>query len=177
MPPQTRSWTPVESRLLAEWLEARWAHCRTQQRVRLGRIPHEFPRADLTPEEFRALGVWRRWADAIVFQRRGILIVEAGIIPDPGDVSKLEHYCDLFRETPEFEQFRRLPVHGHLLYAVDDPLIHRLADRRRFTVEIFTPPWIWDYLKRRAPSQRRAPRDTGPAPTPPSPSGAGSRGA
>lgn len=162
MPGKNRTWTPVETRLVAEYLAWRWPHVRTQQRVRLGRVPHELPRDGLSPEEFRALGVWRRWADAVVFARLGTIIIEAGIIPDPGDCSKLEHYVDLFHETPEFQDRHSLPVRGHLLYAVDDPLLHRLADRHGLTMEVWTPAWVGPYLDSRSPSQRRAPKDTGP---------------
>lgn len=177
MPLRNRTWRPVETRLVAEYLAWRWPHVKTQQRVRLGRVPHELPREGLSPEEVRMLGVWRRWADAVVLGPRETTIIEAGIIPDPGDASKLEHYMDLFPETPEFADRARLPLRGHLLYAVDDPLLHRLALRHGLTMEVWTPAWVWPYLATRRPGHRRAPLDTAPSARPAKPRTSPSGGA
>lgn len=152
-----RQWTGAETRLVSEYLAAHYGDRTTAQRVRVGRIPYELPTEGLSPSEIRALGIWRRWVDAVVWLDREVLLIEAGIRPDLGDVSKLEGYSHLFPMTPEFAEYADWPVRGMLLYAIDDPVIHRLAQPRGFTITIFCPAWVDGYLLESAPHLRRSP--------------------
>jgi len=152
-----RTWTPAETRLIAEYLAARWPGRRTMQRVRVGRLHPDLVVPGISEEEQQSLGVWRRWVDAVIFDPPRILLVEGAIKPDPGDVSQLELYMHLWPTTPEFVEFQDWPVQGLLVYAIDDPIIRRLAGARGFLLEIFSPPWIADYLLKQLPRNRRAP--------------------
>jgi hypothetical protein len=127
------------------------------QRVRVGRIPDELPVQGLSEVEFRLLGVWRRWVDAVVFDPPRVILIEGAVLPDPGDVSQLELYLRLFPQTPEFADFRTAPLEGHLVYGVDDPTIRGLARERGMTVHIFQPSWLGSYLLTRLPGHRRPP--------------------
>lgn len=160
MPRGNRTWRPIETRLVAEFLAVRFPDARTMQRVRLGTIPGELPADGLEPAELRLLGTWRRWADALVIMPEELVLIEGAVRPDPGDVSQLELYMHLLPLTPELEELRSRPARGLLLYAIDDPVIRRLAADRNFTVEIFRPAWVEEYLSTLYPRKQRAPLDT-----------------
>jgi len=100
---------------------------------------------------------WLRWADALVITERELLVVEAGILPDLGDPSKVEGYLYLVGRTEELRPYHHLPRRGVLVYPYDDPLVHRLARERGIAVELFKPPWVADYLAGRLPRHRRPP--------------------
>ena len=152
-----REWSPVETKLVAEFCAVRYPGKRTLQRVRVGQVPSDLEVAGLEDAEIRMLGVWRRWVDALVVDPPVLRVIEASMVPDPGDVSQLELYMHLVPKTPDLEEFVDLTPIGLLVYAIDDPVIHRLAADRGFTVEIYQPPWLAQYLKRIFPRERRAP--------------------
>jgi hypothetical protein len=147
----------VESRLLSEFLAVRFPGLRTLQRARVGRIPAELDDQTDSPAVRAMTGVWRRWVDAIVIGNHKITIIEAGIVPDPGDVSRLEMYLDLFPRTPEFQPYALWQRTGLLVHAVADPVVEALAARRGILVHVFTPPWVRDYLTSLYPRKSRAP--------------------
>ena len=156
-----RRWTGAETRLVAEYLPLRWPGRRHLQRVRVGRIPSELPTDALAPEELRMLGVWRRWVDAMVVDPPVLWVIEAGVVPDPGDISRLGLYLRLLPDTPELSDLLRLRPRGRLLYAVDDPVLARMAVEAGYEYEVWTPSWVPDYLRSRRPAHRRAPLSQG----------------
>lgn len=160
MAARNRTWSPVETRMLSEYLATRWAGHRTIQRVRLGSYRPAANVPGLTEAEARMTGVWRRWCDAVVFQDRRVILVECSVFPDPGHVAQLELYRDLWPRTPEFQDYRDWPVDGILVMALPDPMVSQLAARRTLAVEIFRPTWINAYVAKLA---RRKP-EAGPSP-------------
>lgn len=152
-----RSWSPVESKLVAEFAAVRYPDKRTIQRVRVGQIPSEIDVEGLDPAEIRMLGVWRRWVDLVIVDPPFLRVIEAAMLPDPGDISQLDLYMQLIPATPELQEFIDLEPRGMLVYAIDDPVIRRLAADRGYTVEIYQPAWLSQYLERVFPRERRAP--------------------
>jgi hypothetical protein len=148
---------PVEQRLLAEWLAVRWPNNRVKLRVRVGADHPDLILPGLTAEELRMVANWRRWADAIIWADRELIVVEATVFPDAGKVSYLELYMRLVPGTPELAEWRDWPVRGIILMGIEDPLISRLAGERGLTVEIYHPRWIDSYLLSVAPRRLRAP--------------------
>jgi hypothetical protein len=143
-------WVGAESRLLSEWLAIRWPNNRVLVHVRVGRIPIELGPDGLTDAQYRMLGVWRRWADAVIPLPDRLLIVEAGCIPDPGDISQLQYYLRLAPDTPELAEFGGLPCHGHLLYGCRDPVVEQMGVAAGLTIETFSPAWLQSYLSTRS---------------------------
>lgn len=152
-----RAWTGAETRLLGEWLAQRHPGRITAQRVRLGRVPDELTQDGLSDSEVRALSAWKRWADALVILEGTVLLVEAAIIASPGKLGQLEVYLALWPETEERAPYHTWPVRGHLLCAVGDPVVERIAIGKGFTYEVFCPAWVTNYLAEMAPHRRRAP--------------------
>ncbi len=139
-----------ERRLLSEWLARHYPHDRVQQQVRLGAITPTIGTEELTPSELAALGMFRRFADALVYRRDRLILIEASIPPHPGYISQLSLYRHLLPLTPELVDFRTLPVEMVYLVAIEDPVVTALARDAGIRVEVFRPSWVLDYLAERA---------------------------
>jgi len=151
-----RKWEPRELRLVSEFCEQNFPEYRYILRFRLGEIPPELVYPGLTPEEIRLIGVWRRWADAVVITPTKIIIIEAAIKPDPGDISRLELYERLVPFTPELVEVRELPVEKWLVFAIEDPAITAMAEERGIVCVRYRPKWIEAYLQTLFPRERES---------------------
>lgn len=152
-----RDWQPRELLMVTEYLAKNYNKYPSKTRVRLGSIPSELNKIGMDLSEQRMAGVWRRWADAIVFRPRSVVIIEAAIKPDPGYVSKLQLYGRLFKHTPEFQPYALLPVTLELVYALRDEAVIQLAREAGIRVVEYKPPWLDEYLRILYPHERRAP--------------------
>lgn len=152
-----RKWQPREMRMISEWLAQEYPDWPYQTQVRLGQIQPRLDGQFVSEEERRMLGVWRRWADAIVYMPDRLILIEAAIRPDPGDISKLELYERLIPNTPELQEHSGKVVEKVLLYCLPDELLNTLAREHGIRVVYFRPDWVEDYLKELFPRERRAP--------------------
>ena len=119
-----------ETDMLNAWL---WDKHRTDlqwRRVRLGVLP--------TKELARMYMTILRWADAIVITDGQVLIIEAKLRAAPGAISQLELYEELFRETPEFTQYKDWPIQKVLLSGAMDLNMVQLASKKEIKFELFT---------------------------------------
>ena len=142
-----RRWNPREMRLVSEYLAENYPHAVTMQRVRLGTVPEELIIPGMEEAEIRMLTVYKRYADALVILPDELILIEAAILPDLGDISKLLAYEILLYNTPELKEYLDRPVTKQLVYAIRDDLIVMLAHRSGIVPVQFSPPWIKDYLK------------------------------
>jgi len=144
--------------MLAEWLARYQSGKRTMTRVRLGSPRPTIPNPDMTPEERASIGIWRRWADALILEDSKVTIVESAIRPDPGKISQLELYAMLFKNTPELAPWHSLPVALLLLYAIEDPATIQLARSKGIQCVQYQPSWLPAYLEILQPRERRGVR-------------------
>ena len=154
---ERRAWQPREMKMVAEYIREIYPGARHFTRIRLGPPPASLITPGMDPEEIRMTTVWRRWADAIVILPKKLVLIEAAIRPDPGDVSKLELYADLIPKTPELIQWAGLPVEKTLLYAIEDPAVLELCRRHGVKTAQYLPKWLPSYLRLLYPRERRAP--------------------
>jgi len=153
-----RQWQPRELRLVAEYLEKYYSKHTYQMRVRLGSLHPSLRWEEMTEEERRMVGVWRRWADAIVVTDSEVILIEAAIRPEPGDITKLLLYEKLLYHTPELKDvISDRYVVKELVYALEDPLVVELARENNIRVRYFKPDWVDDYLKLLYHRERRSP--------------------
>jgi len=157
MAKEKRKWQAREMRLVSEYLAANYADYTTQTRVRLGSVHSDLHPEKLSPAELRAVGVWRRWADAIVVMPDRLILIEAAIRPNPGDISQLELYEHLLPKTPELAEHSGKRIEKVLLYALEDPVIVAMARERGIRVVYFRPAWVEEYLAILYPRERRSP--------------------
>lgn len=144
-------------RLVSEFLAKNYGKYPTRTRVRVGSVHPELKPGELSAAEQKMVGVFRRWADAVVFMPDRLVLIEAAIRPSPGDISQLELYEHLLPLTPELAEHKDKPIEKLLLYALEDPVIVKMARERGIRVTYFHPPWIDEYLKVLYPRERRAP--------------------
>lgn len=154
---QKRQWQAREMRMVSEYLVKFYAKYPCYTRVRLGSIPSQLKVRTESLAEERMKGVWRRYADAVVVKPQQIVIIEASIRPDPGDISKLKLYKHLFPHTPEFQPYTNRPIALELVYAMPDVVLQQLARDEGIKVIKFKPDWLDDYLSILYPHERRAP--------------------
>lgn len=145
--PNKRDWQPREQRLVSEFVAKFYPKNESRTHVHLGALPPRFKGMYTTDEQARMLGVFRRWADAVVLMPDRIILIEGKILPQPGVISQLKLYEELIPLTAEFLEHRNKPIEKVLVCAIDDRLITTLARREGIRVIIFRPPWIDDYMK------------------------------
>lgn len=144
-------------RMISEWLAQEYPQADYKTQIRLGRIQPRLAGQFISDEEVRMLGSFRRFADAMVFLPDRLVLIEAAIRPDPGDISKLELYLELIPNTPELAEFAHLPVEVVLLYAMPDDVLLYLARKKGFRLAYFRPAWVEEYLAELYPREQRAP--------------------
>ena len=154
---EKRAWQPREMRMVAEFIRERYPDRRHFTRVRLGRLPSQLIRPDMMPEDVRMIGVWRRWADAIVVDGKKLILIEAAIRPEPGDISKLELYEMLIPETPELAPYAGFTIVRLLVYVIEDGAVLELAKRHGVKTAKYVPSWLPSYLRQLYPRERRGP--------------------
>ncbi len=134
---------------MSEWLTLTYPNDRVQQQVRLGAYKPHIPTVGLNQAEMRALGVFRRFADALVYRKTELHLIEASIPSHPGYVSQLQLYRRLLTMTPELADYAALPVKMIYLVAMEDPVVTAMARDAGIEVVVFTPPWIPEYWAKR----------------------------
>ena len=157
-PKEKRHWQPREMQMLSEWLVKTQKGKRWMTRVRLGSPRAEIPRPEMSIEERSMVGVWRRWADAIILEKDSVTIVEAAIRPQPGKISQLELYAMLFPQTPELAPWHGLPLTLLLLYSIEDPATILLARQKGILCVEYKPNWLPAYMEALMPRERRGVR-------------------
>ncbi len=135
-----------ERRLLAEWLALRYPDARVQQQVRLGAFQPSIATEGLDRTELKMLGAWRRYADALIYGRTSLILIEASIPADVGYVSRLHLYRRLIPLTPELAEWATLPVVMLYLCAMEDPVVTMLAREAGIRVEVFQPLWVGEFI-------------------------------
>lgn len=132
--------------MVTEYLTKTYPRTFWATRVRLGSPHPELLTPGISEEERRMIGVWRRWADAVIVQKDKVIIMEAAIRPDPGDVSKLELYRRLLPVTDEYRQYKDRPVECVLLYAIEDPATILMAREQGIKCIEYKPDWLSSYM-------------------------------
>jgi hypothetical protein len=145
---------PWEQRLRAEYLAQRHPHDEIATQARLGPDPPAPPGVKLTNTELRMIGIFRRYADAVVLTPTRTLLIEFALLPSPGDISLIEVYGRLFRQTPEYRPVVTLPLKLQIVGALEDPVVSSLARERGIDFILYRPAWLDEYLQLLADRKR-----------------------
>jgi len=154
MAKKRREYSPREMRLVADFIAKHYPKAHWKSNVRLGMHHPQLHAEFLSEAEQRMVGVFRRYADAIIFESDKIILIEAAILPQPGKVSTLEMYKMLIPSTPELSKFKDLPIEMVLLCAINDPFLTTLAREKGIEVVMFRSAWIEEYIESLFPRQR-----------------------
>ena len=131
----------VEARLVNEFLFERFREKLQWKRVRLGPVPDK--------AMARAFMVTLRWADAIVKNNGELIVIEAKIFPEFGGLGQLESYAKLVSRTPEFQEFRGLPIRLLYLTTREDVNVREDAEEKNIEYVVFRPDWVEAYERER----------------------------
>ncbi len=138
----------AETRLLHEWVAMRYPAAQVFYELRLGPTDRSLVGRVVTPELERMLRVANWYADALILTQVEGLMVEAKVEPKPRAVGEVLWYMELLLTTPDLAPYRHIPVSPVCLFAERDVRFEAWARRLGVRVEIFSPPWIEDYLNR-----------------------------
>lgn len=152
--PKKRNWAPREQRLVSEFIAEFYPEYESRTHVHLGSTPPRLRGRFAKPTDERLVGVFRRWADAIVIMPDRIVLIEAKILPHPGVLSQLKLYARLLPSTPELVEHKNKPIERVLLCAIPDPLLNQMCREEGVRVVIYRPRWITAYLKHLHPWER-----------------------
>lgn len=154
----TRDWQPREQRLVAEFITDFYPDNESRTHVHLGSLQPRLRGQFSGETDARLVGVFRRWADALVFLPDRTVLIEGKILPQPGVIAQLNLYARLLPNTPELEEHRNKLIEKLLLCAVEDPQVTQLAREENIRVVVYRPKWIDAYLdvlykREKTPSQ------------------------
>jgi hypothetical protein len=135
-----------ERRLLSEWAARRYPASPVEHQVRVGAIQPNTQAAGLTYTEMKSLGVWRRYADALVRLPGSLVLIEASMAAHPGYISQLLLYRRLLPLTPELADMAAWPVRMVYLVALEDPVVTAMARDVSIDVEVYRPPWAVAFI-------------------------------
>ena len=156
MAKKVRKWEAREMRLVSEWIAREYPDRPYRTNVRLGSLHPRLKGKFLSESELRMAGVFRRWADALVFLDDRIILIEGAIRPQPGDISVLRLYKRLIPNTPDLAEYSNLPVEMVLLCSIPDPVLVELAREDGIRVVVYRPKWIEEYMEVLYPRERTA---------------------
>ena len=152
--PKKRDWQPREQRLVAEYIARFYPEHESRTHVHLGKVQPRLRGKYLDENAERMIGLFRRWADAVVLLPDRIVLIEAKILPQPGVLSQLELYARLLPKTPELADHKHKPIERVLVCAINDPEITAMAREQGVKVVTFKPAWLNGYLKILYPRER-----------------------
>ena len=125
--------------------------------IRVGPIDPHVPRDGLSPAQRRIMGVFRRYADAVIPLDHELVVVETTMFKAVQKIGPLLEYVDLAPQTPELAQFAHLPVRGELVSPLPDPRAQRLCERAGLVWVVFEPEWLDRFVAQMEARFRRAP--------------------
>jgi hypothetical protein len=147
--PRYRNGTLVnESALLAEWLSIKYPGVGSLGRLRLGPTSAYVIGRDIPPNLAAMLSVENWYADAIVLAPGEQLVIEAKVQAKPAAIAEVLFYQRLLSRTPELQAYLQMVFQPVVLFAEADDDVSDFARSLGVRVEVYTPPWIVDYLLR-----------------------------
>jgi len=144
-----RSYTPLTSRLLSEYLAAHYPGARIFQEYHLT-LPNEaaIARAGgrVSP---RYGGTIIGYPDAAVFLPGEVQLWEAKAALSFAAIGQIEGYGASWHASVEARFAPGLPVTLHILAATDNPGVRAVAEAKGIQVVIYNPPWFATAVNRR----------------------------
>lgn len=140
-----------------DYLADRYPGRRWWTNVRVGPIDPHVPRPDLSEAQRKLMGAFRRYADAVVLDGDTLVIVETTIFKAVEKIGPLLEYARLLPQTPEFAEWRGLPIRAELVSPIPDQRAAELAGQVGITFVTWEPPWLDEVLEQYGRRFRRAP--------------------
>lgn len=135
--------------LLHEWASMRYPTQEKFYELRLGPTRRELVGVTVSPALEAALRVANWYADLLVIDGDELVVIEAKVAPDPSAVGQVLWYSTLIRSTPSLATYATKAVTPVVLWAERDDSLNAWVRSMGVRVELYTPPWIGQYLAQR----------------------------
>ena len=129
-----------ERHLVQEWLAKFHPNVLQWKRPRVGPIPGK------APDKYK--GVKRGWPDIIFKENNVIYIVEAKVTPTSKACGQLKEYERLYPMTPEFSEFKDLPVKLINLTTREEIIVRETCEAFGIEYIVYTTPQIEAYKRK-----------------------------
>lgn len=90
---------------------------------------------------------WRFWIDAVVITENRMILIEGKIRKPAEGLGQLLLYRALLPQTPELDPYKLYPIEMVLVTPRPDPRVIGVANSLGITIEIWTKPWVQQYLR------------------------------
>lgn len=145
MPGFTKLRENWEQRYVTDYVIKTYPHDIHKFRCPLGTAPEMFVKELGMAAALRQYRPYRPECDAAVVTADEIILLEGKIFKVVDGIAKLPLYRFLLPRTPEFYEFRTLPVRAVLITPKKPGWEKEYAEHVDVHVEIFRPDWIMDY--------------------------------
>lgn len=137
---------PWSTMLLREWAARRYPGVPLIEQLRLGPTESTLNGQSVSPAMQRMLAVYNWYADGVLVLDDQVLCIESKLRATPTAISQVEFYLQQMIRTADLQKYMSRPFVPVVLWAVDDPAVSNFARSRGIRVEVYTPPWIEEYL-------------------------------
>ena len=145
-----------ERLLLAKYLADKYPHHRKQTNVPLG-LPHPDLVAEFGRDLALRMGIkMRPNIDAIVWDNKTLILIEAKVIRWIDGLSKLPLYNAMIEDTPELEQYKDWPRIMRLVIPFTQDNMLSIAKKLGVEVVQYSVPEIDDYVQKQLPYYQSA---------------------
>lgn len=139
--PAKRPYTQRENRLRSEFLAAAYPGARILINPRLGAEAIDVGSAAAGGRPARGSQVSQMYADAAIVLPNQVLLWEFKIVLDGRAVGQLLEYADAWPDSPDYNQYRNLPVSLHICATAARRSALRVAKRLGIEVVFYAPAW------------------------------------
>lgn len=135
-----------ETRFVSEYVAANYPNAIVKERMRLGPLVPLSADSNLTDAELKMVGVFRRFADAVVITKSELIVVEGKMRSTPSAVAQLHLYQELIDSTFELYDYLSLPRMLESVVAIEDPAVTRMAVKFGVRTVIYKPAWLPQWI-------------------------------
>ena len=144
MSTQTKLRREIEPKWVAEYVAEKYPNAIVKLRCPLGGAPASLVDSMGEAAALRLYRPSRPEADAVILEKRRILVIEAKIFKFMDGLAKLPVYKSLVPSTPELADFARWPVDMQLLVAAHVDWVDDAALKQGIQIVDYAPPWVTD---------------------------------
>jgi hypothetical protein len=132
---------------LREWAAIKYPSAHLFEQFRLGPTSAHLSGVKVSPALEALLRVELWYPDGVLPLPNETLVIEAKVKATPGAIGQVKFYLRQAYRTPDFQAWLNRAVVPVVLFAEDDDDVSAFARQEGCRVEIYTPPWIAEYLQ------------------------------
>jgi hypothetical protein len=136
-----------EQRYVSEYVLKYYPTDIVKYRCPLGSVPGMWVKEMGMGRAVRAYRPYRPECDAAIITADEVIVIEGKIMKVLDGLAKLPIYRMLIPESPEFYEYRNLPVRAVLVTPKEPQWEKRVAKEFDIEVVIFTPDWLKEYYQ------------------------------